>query len=99
MPATIINIKAVEDSTERVLKQISEQESALSEIDRIVNSMEGVWQSGAQEVYADSFRQVKQRIEDFNRSMNESVENMRGFVDECISVDELTAREIRNVSW
>ena len=99
MPTTIININAVEESTARARKQIESQENALNEIDRIVNSMEGVWESEAQKVYADRFRDAKTRIHNFNESLNQSLENMKTFVSDCIMTDEQTARELRNVSW
>ena len=99
MQTTIININAIEESTARAIKQIEAQENALNEIDRIVNSMEGVWESDAQKVYADRFRDAKTRIQNFNQSLNESLENMRSFVSDCIMADNQTARELLNVSW
>ncbi len=99
MPTTIININAIEESMARAIKQIEAQENALNEIDRIVNSMEGVWESDAQKVYADRFRDAKTRIQNFNQSLNESLENMRSFVSDCIMADNQTARELLNISW
>ena len=99
MPATVINVTAVENSTVQVLKQITAQEDALAGIDRIVNSMEGVWESEAQQAYAESFRATKQRIQGFNLSMIDSVSNIRSFVNDCVLADEQTARELRNVRW
>ena len=99
MPTTVININAVEESTARAIKQIEAQGNALNEIDRIVNSMEGVWESEAQKVYADRFREAKTRIQNFNQSLNESLESMRTFVSDCIMADNQTARELLNVSW
>lgn len=99
MPATVINVSAVDESTSRALRLVSEQQDSLSAIDRIINSMEDAWESEAQRAYAESFRATKERIENFNQSVIQSVENMRSFVDECVSADELTAREIRGVTW
>ena len=99
MPTTIINVNAVEESTARALKQVQAQEDALSNIDRVINSMEGVWESEAQKVYTDKFREAKAKIQKFNTSVNESLENMRNFVNECVTADEQTALELRNVSW
>ena len=99
MPTTIISVSAVEESTARALRLVSEQQDSLSAIDRIINSMEDAWESEAQRAYAESFRATKERIENFNQSVIQSVENMRSFVDECVSADELTAREIRGVTW
>lgn len=99
MPTTIINVSAVEESTARAMKQVQAQEDALSNIDSVVNSMEGVWESDAQKVYTDKFREVKAKIQKFNSSVNESLNNMRNFVNECVLADEETARELRNVSW
>lgn len=99
MPTTIININAVEDSTARAKRQITAQEDALNNIDRIINSMEGAWESEAQKVYTDRFRDTRQRIQRFNESVNASLDNMRNFVNDCVSADELTAREIRRVNW
>ena len=99
MPTTVINVNAVEESTSRALRYVSEQKDALNNIDRIVNTMEDAWDSEAQRAYVESFRSSKDKIESFNESVKQSVNNMRDFVDDCVSADELTAREIRNVSW
>ncbi|MBQ7220140.1 MAG: hypothetical protein IJS28_04085 [Synergistaceae bacterium] len=99
MPATIINVNAVEESTARALRYVSEQEEALKAIDTIVQTMEDAWDSEAQKAYAESFRTSRERIERFNESVTESLDNMRNFVTDCVEADELTAREIRNVSW
>ena len=99
MAATIINVNAVEESTSRALNYVKEQEDALESINRIVNTMEDAWDSDAQKAYADSFRRSRERIQHFNESVTQSVNNMRHFVSDCVSADELTAREILNVSW
>ena len=99
MPTTRINVDAVEESTARAMRFVAEQQDALNEIDRVVNTMEDAWDSDAQRAYAESFRQTRDRIERFNESVNDSLNNMRNFVTDCVNVDELTAREIRNVSW
>lgn len=99
MAATIINVNAVEESTSRALNYVKEQEDALESINRIVNTMEDAWDSDAQKAYADSFRRSRERIERFNESVTQSVNNMRNFVTDCVSADELTAREILGVSW
>ena len=99
MPTTRINVDAVEESTARAMRFVAEQQDALNAIDRVVNTMEDAWDSDAQRAYAESFRQTRDRIERFNESVNDSLNNMRNFVTDCVNVDELTAREIRNVSW
>lgn len=99
MPTTRINVDAVEESTARAMRFVSEQQDALNAIDRVVNTMEDAWDSDAQRAYAESFRQTRERIERFNESVNDSLNNMRTFVTDCVNIDELTAREIRNVSW
>ena len=99
MPTTIINVDAVNDSTARAIKQIEIQKNSLDEIDRIVNSMEGVWESEAQKVYTDKFREFKSKIQNFNESIDESLKDMDDFVSECVRVDEQTARELRNITW
>ena len=99
MPATRINVDAVNEDTARALRFVTEQQDALNAIDRVVNSMEDAWESDAQRAYAESFRQSKAAIDRFNNSMNESINNMRKFVTDCVGVDELTARELLNVTW
>ena len=99
MAATIINVNAVEESTARALRYVNDQQDALAQIDRVVNTMEDAWESDAQKAFAESFRRSKDDIERFNESVNESLNNMRNFVTECVNIDELVAREIRNVSW
>ena len=99
MPTTVINVNAVEESTSRALRYVSEQKDALNNIDRIVNTMEDAWDSEAQRAYAQSFRNSRERIERFSLSVTQSVNNMRSFVNDCVSADELTAMEIRAVAW
>ena len=99
MPATIINVSAVEESIAQALKFVSEQQDTLNQIDKIVNNMEDSWESDSQRSYTESFRIFRGRIETFNDSVSQSIENMSSFVTECVSADELTAREIRGVSW
>ncbi len=99
MAATIINVNAVEESTSRALNYVREQEDALESINRIVNTMEDAWDSDAQRAYTESFQRSRERIQRFNESMNQSINNMRNFVTDCVSADELTAREILGVSW
>ncbi len=99
MPATVINVNAVEESITKALRYVSEQEEALSAIDRIVNTMEDAWDSEAQKAYAESFRTSREKIERFNESVNQSLRTMSNFVTDCVEADELTAREIRGVSW
>ena len=99
MPATVINVDAVEESTSKALNYVKEQEDALESINRIVNTMEDAWESDSQRAYADSFRQSREKIQHFNESVTQSINNMRNFVNDCVSADELTAREILGVSW
>lgn len=99
MAATIINVNAVEESTARALRLVNDQQDALAQIERVVNTMEDAWESDAQKEFAESFRRSRDEIERFNESVNESLNSMRSFVTECVSIDELVAREIRNVSW
>ena len=99
MPTTIINVTAVEESTARALKQLQTQEDALNNIDSVINSMESVWESESQKVYTDKFREVRARVQKFNTSVNDSLNNMRNFVTECVAADDQTARELRSVSW
>lgn len=99
MAATVINVQAVEESISKAEEQIKSQENSLNEIDRIVNSMEASWESEAQRAYADSFRVSKQRIETFNETLRGDLGNMRRFLEETLSADELTALELRSISW
>ena len=99
MPTTRINVDAVDDSTARAMRFVSEQQDTLEAIDRVVNTMEDAWESDAQRAFAERFRETKAEIERFNESVNTSLDSMRNFVTDCVNVDELTAREILNVVW
>lgn len=99
MSATIINVLAVDESISRAVKQIALQEDALDNIGRIINTMEGVWESETQEVYAESFSATRQKIEGFNNMMNSYLEDMQNFVADCVRADEQTARELRGIKW
>ena len=94
MPSTVINVSAIEESTARALRLVSEQQDTLNAIDRIVYNMEDAWESDSQRA-----RTSRERIEHFNESVTQSIENMRSFVTECVNADELTAREILSVNW
>ena len=100
MAVTIINVPKVDESTAEALKKVQEQESILDQIDRDINSMSNsVWDSPAQRAYAESFRQSKARIQSFNQSVIQSLDNMKNFVTECVRVDNETAKELLNVIW
>ena len=99
MPATRINVDAVDESTARAMRYVSEQQDTLAAIDRVVNTMEDAWETGAQRAFAERFRETKAEIERFNESVNTSLDSMRNFVTDCVNADELTAREILNVVW
>ncbi len=99
MPATIINVPEVNDSIDSAHRQLAEQEQALERIDSVVSSMEDSWESESQKVYVERFRDAKQRIQQFNESVNESLTSMREFVEICVDYDSMTAQEIRNVKW
>ena len=99
MPTTVINVSAVEESTKRALDYVSEQQEMLEAISRVVANMEDAWDSDAQRAYTESFRRSKERIDRFNETVSDSLNNMRAFVGDCVSADELTAREILSVVW
>lgn len=99
MAATIINVQAVEESIRKAEEQILHQEDALNEIDRIINSMEASWESESQRSFAESFRVSKQKIETFSETFKGELGSMKTFLDETLSADELTARELRSISW
>ena len=99
MPTTVINVSAVEESTKRALDYVSEQQEMLEAINRVVANMEDAWDSDAQRAYTESFRRSKERIDRFNETVSDSLNNMRAFVGDCVSADELTAREILSVVW
>ena len=100
MSATIINIPKVEESTAQALRHVKEQESALDAIGRAIATMSNsVWNSPAQQAYAESFSQSKARIQSFNQSVIQSLDNMKSFVSECVKVDDATAKALNNVSW
>ena len=99
MPATIINVNAVEECTARALNYVSQQEDVLDQINTTVNTMENAWESDAQRAFAESFRASRDEILSFNESVTRSLQDMRNFVTDCVEVDELTARELRGVSW
>lgn len=99
MSATVINVQAAGESIRKAEEQLALQEEALKEIDLIINSMEASWESESQRAFADSFRVSKQRIQTFNETLRDELGSMKTFLDETLSADELTARELRSISW
>ena len=99
MAATKINVQVVRDSIANANKQISEQESALGDIDSSINSMQGVWEAEDQKAYAERFRDRKQKINDFNRAVGEYLETMQKYVNDCVAADDQTGRDLSSISW
>ena len=99
MAATRINVQAVTDSITNALKMLSEQGEALGQIDNTVNSMNGVWEAEDQREYSNQFQTTKAKIETFNTSVKDTLQNMQTYVNDCSAADSQTARDIRNVSW
>ena len=100
MPATVINVSKVEESTAQALKYVNEQEDTLEAIDRAITNMSNSsWNSPAQAAYAESFRVSKARIQSFNESVIQSLDSVRNFVSECVVVDDATAKALLNVTW
>lgn len=99
MAATIIDVQAINDSISNANRLLSEQEEILDEIDGTVNSMSGVWEAEDQRVYAERFQTTRKKIQDFNSSVSESLRSIKKYVDDCVSADNQTARELRSISW
>ena len=99
MAATTINVQAVRDSLRKSQNELTQQQSSLDKIDKIINSMSGIWESEDQRVYAEQFQSTKRKIESFNSYINESLTNIDNFVSDCVAVDDQTGRELRNVQW
>ncbi|MBR0316833.1 MAG: hypothetical protein IJQ99_08200 [Synergistaceae bacterium] len=96
---TTINVQAINDSIKEAFKRIDEQQTALDEIDKTVNAMNGVWESEDQRAYAEQFENTKKKIENFNLGIKESLDTMQKYVDNCISIDSKAGRNLRNISW
>lgn len=99
MPVTTINVQAIIDSINNARKHIDEQQTALSEINNNINSMNGIWEAEDQRVYAERFQDTKRKIETFNQGVRESLDTMQKYVNDCVSIDDQTGRILRNVSW
>ena len=99
MAATIINVQAVRDRLGKSQKELTQQQSSLDKINNVINSMSGVWESEDQRVYAEQFRVTKQKIESFNNYINESLTAIDNFVNDCVTADVQTGRELMNVQW
>ncbi|MBR1418040.1 MAG: hypothetical protein IJ576_03640 [Synergistaceae bacterium] len=99
MAATKINVHNVTDSINNANKQIAEQERALSNIEKNINSMQGVWEAEDQKAYAERFKVRKQKIDDFNIALSEYLKAMQKYVDDCAAADEQTGRDLSGISW
>ena len=99
MATTTINVSTVMESINNANNNISNQEASLGNIDKTVNAMNGVWEAEDQRAYAEQFQNTKRKIENFNNSVKESLRNMQNYVNDCVSADEQTGQDIRNVSW
>ena len=99
MAATVINVQAVLDNISSAKKYIDEQNASLNSIKNTVNSMSGIWEAEDQKVYAEQFQSTQKKIETFNNGVVESLDAMKKYVDDCVSIDAQTGRDLRNVSW
>lgn len=99
MAATRINVQAITDSITSAMKLLSEQGEALGQIDNTVKSMNGVWKAEDQRVYSEQFQTTKTKIETFNTSVKDTLQNMQTYVNDCSAADDQTARELRNITW
>lgn len=99
MAATVINVQAVQDSITNANKYIDEQDASLHNIDHTINSMTGVWEAEDQKVYAEQFQATQKKIDSFNQGVREALDAMKKYVDDCVSIDAQTGRDLRNVSW
>ena len=99
MAITMINVQAVRDKLEKSQKELTQQQSSLDKINNVINSMSGIWESEDQRVYAEQFQATKRKIESFNSYINESLTAIDNFVNDCVTADTQTGRELRNVHW
>ena len=99
MAITMINVQAVRDKLEKSQKELTQQQSSLDKINNVINSMSGIWESEDQRVYAEQFQATKRKIESFNSYINESLTAIDNFVNDCVTADAQTGRELRNVHW
>ena len=97
--ATTINVQAVQEGINQSVNYIDLQQKKLADIHNTINSMSGIWESEDQRVYAERFQATKNKIENFNQGINESLEAIRKYVDDCVSIDSQTGRNLRNISW
>ena len=101
MAATIINVQAVRDRLSNSQKELTNQQASLDKINKVINFMSDsqIWESEDQRVYAEQFRITKGKIEDFNKYINESLTTIDNFVSDCVTADDKTGRELREVNW
>ena len=99
MAATVINVPAIREGIAKAKQQIEEQTNALGDINNTINGMNGVWESADQRAYSEQFQTTKSKIENFNNSVNNSLDTMSKYVDDFVTVDENIASALRNISW
>jgi len=99
MAATTINVQAIQDSINNANRYLDDQNASIADISNTINSMNGVWEAEDQKVYAEQFKSTQKRIETFNRGVQESLNAMKKYVEDCVAIDLQTARDLGNVSW
>ena len=99
MAATTINVQAVQDNISQSIKHIETQEKALANISSTINSMNGIWEAEDQRVYSEQFQGTKNKIENFNQGVLESLNAMKQYVNDCVSIDSQTGSNLRNIGW
>jgi uncharacterized protein YukE len=91
-------------STDKVLanvnssiKEVARQNELIGEIAKEVEYMTGVWQSEAQQVYTDKFRENKKDLDAFNRNLDIYLVMVRDAVGDLINVDVAVEKSLLSV--
>ena len=99
MAIASMNVGETKNGLNKAKNEILQQDTALDHISTEINSMGNIWEDAAQEVHATNFVSTKQRVHGFLESLSKYVENIEGFVDNCVNLDNGYGTMIGNVTW
>jgi len=99
MAVTAINVRSVNDSVDRSLKEIDAQEASLRQASDVFATMQSAWDSETQNIYSEKFKKSRAEIDGFNQTQKEYFQTTKKFVDDLVATDSLVSRMLSGVKW
>lgn len=99
MAATMINVAVVTEIIAKARRHIADQRASLSDIEGMINTMQGIWDAEEQRICANRFAESKKKFDAFNDGMIATIDKLQTYINDCVDADGLSARDLRTISW